>query len=424
MTERRSFAEILDECVDRVLAGESVEACVRDFPEHAGVLREALSAGVTVGEAFAFLPASDRKRAARLRLHEAIERRRSRRAWWRLPLAGALGTGGRLAAVALVALIVVVGSSTGTVLAAQGSSPGELLYPVMRASERVQLAFAVTDERESRLRVRFMGRRIRELEFVTDTGRERFVPDLVAQIEHDSARAHGLTVAPVRRIVDRLPALDAPPPTGTPDHSRATPARPGLTPGSPSRREVSVRPVLLLNEEFVAARQRVARLESRLSEGPSKRDIIRLREAMERTHQRLQELLDKTDRAYEAREADAGPGPIVSDAPTDARTVRVRVRIKGMQVVHDGKNLLGVDLSVIADADGTVHVAHLTRSGTKLTVDGRPGRVRLLRLDQEAVLIVDATTGEILEVRVGSARPDAEPGDKRTDHSGTGSSGR
>ena len=424
MTERRSFAEILDKCVDRVLAGESVEACVRDFPEHAGELREALSAGVTVGEAFAFLPASDRKRAARLRLHEAIERRRSRRAWWRLPLAGAVGTGGRLAAVALVALIVVVGSSTGTVLAAQGSSPGELLYPVMRASERVQLAFAVTDERESRLRVRFMGRRIRELEFVTDTGRERFVPDLVAQIEHDSARAHGLTVAPVRRIVDRLPALDAPPSTGTPDHSRATPARPGLTPGSPSRREVSVRPVLLLNEEFAAARQRVARLESRLSEGPSKRDIIRLREAMERTHQRLQELLDKTDRAYEAREADAGPGPIVSDAPTDARTVRVRVRIKGMQVVHDGKNLLGVDLSVIADVDGTVHIAHLTRSGTKLTVDGRPGRVRLLRLDQEAVLIVDATTGEILEVRVASARPDAEPNDKRTDHSGTGSSGR
>ena len=90
MTERRSFAEILDECIDRVLvSGETIEACVRDFPEHADELRVALTAGVAAGQAFAFLPDADRKRAARLRLHEAIDRQRSRRTWWRLPLTGA-----------------------------------------------------------------------------------------------------------------------------------------------------------------------------------------------------------------------------------------------------------------------------------------------------------------------------------------------
>ena len=40
MTTRRSFAEILDECVDRVVVrGESIDACVRDFPERARELR-------------------------------------------------------------------------------------------------------------------------------------------------------------------------------------------------------------------------------------------------------------------------------------------------------------------------------------------------------------------------------------------------
>ncbi|MCH8847603.1 MAG: hypothetical protein IIC32_01345 [Chloroflexi bacterium] len=406
MTERRSFAEILDECIDRVLTrGESVDACVRDFPEHADELRDALSAGVAAAQAFAFLPDQDRKRAARLRLHEAIGRKRSRRSWWRLPLAGAGAP--RLATIALVALLVVAGSSTGTVLAAQDSTPGELLYPVMRASERVQLAFTVTDERESDLRARLMDRRIRELEYVTSTGRERFVADLVAQIERHRARAQGLAVGPVRSIVEALPALDDPQPTAEPADARGTPVRPGLTPGSPSRREVSVRRVVLLSGLMEAFRQRIASFESRVGEGPSRRGLQQLREAMERGHQGLEELLERADSAYQVPGTDARQGPSVPDAPTDVGTVRVSVRIEGINVVHDGRNLLGVDVRVTADEDGTTHVAHLTRRGTKLVVDGRPGSIKQLRLDQAAVLIV-GPTGEILELRIGQAPPDAE----------------
>ena len=404
MMEQRSFAEILDECIDRMLVqGETVEACVRDFPEHAVELREALSAGVTIGEAFAFLPAPDRKRAARLRLHEAIERRRRRWGWLRLPLAPIAGTGSRLATVALVALIVVLGSSTGTVLAARDSAPGELLYPVMRASERVQLAFAVTDERSSTLHTRLMERRMRELDVVTSNGRERFVPDLVRQIEHHSARAQRLAVGPVRSVVERLPALD-----DSPDDPAvgATLAREplGMTPGSPSRREVSVRRMVLLNDQMAEVRRRIAGFEERVGEGPGKRDIAHLREVIEQSHQRLQELLDRADRAHQVRGAEV-------DAPTaplaDARYGHVAVRITGIKVVHDGKNLLGIDVSVVAEEDGTAYVAHLTRRGTKLIVDGKPGRIRQLKLDQQAVLIVDPASGEILELQIGHTPPDA-----------------
>lgn len=414
MTERRSFAEIIDECIDRVLTrGESIDACVRDFPEHAVELREALSAGVAAAQAFAFFPDPDRKRAARLRLHEAIERKR-RRPWWRLPLAGA-GSVPRLATVALVALLAVVGSSTGTVLAAQDSTPGELLYPVMRASERVQLALTVTDERESDLRARLMERRIRELEIVTSTGRERFVPDLVAQIERHRARAQRLAVGPVRSIVEALPAVDDPGPTAEPDGVHATPVRPGLTPGSPSRREVSVRRIVELNAQIEAFRERIESFEGRVGEGPNRRELQRLREAMERSHQRLEELLGRTDSAYQdqARRTDGGPEASTpdaqGDAPSDVATVHVSARIEGIKIIYDGRNLLGVDVSVVAVEDGTRHVAHLTRGGTKLIVDGLPGSIKQLRLDQAAVLIVDAGTGEILELRIERARPEAEP---------------
>ena len=407
MTERRSFAEILDECIDRVLArGETIEACVRDFPEHADELREALTAGVAAGQAFAFLPDADRKRAARLRLHEAIDRQRSRRTWWRLPLAG---TGApRLATIALVALLVVVGSSTGTVLAAQDSTPGELLYPVMRAGERVQLAFAVTDERESDLRARLMERRIRELGFVTSTGRERFVHDLVAQIERHRARAQGLAVGSVRSIVDVLPALDDPSPTAEPS-VRATPLRPGLTPGSPSRREVSVRRIVVLSDQMEAFRQRIASFETRVGEGPSKRDLRQLREAMKRSHEDMEKLLDRADRAHQVRGTDADVG-----RTRLFEAERVPARIDGIRVIHDGRNLLGVDVRVTADKDGTIHVVHLTRGGTKLIVDGQPGGIRQLKLGRAAVLMVDPTTGEVLELRIGRARPDAEPSGEQT----------
>ena len=403
MTERRAFAEILDECIDRVLMrGESIDACVRDFPEHAGELRETLSAGVAAAEAFAFLPDPDRKRTARLRLHEAIERKQ-RRAWWRLPLAGAVRAP-RLATIALVALLVVAGSSTGTVLAAQDSTPGELLYPVMRAGERVQLALAVTDERESRLHVRFMERRMSELEFETTSGQGRFVPDLVAQIERHRARAQGLAVGPVREIVEALPAVDDPRPTAEPDGVRATPVRPGLTPGSPSRREVSVRRIVELSNQIEAFRERIMSFEGRVGEGPNRRELQRLREAMERSHQGLQELLGRTDIAHQERVTDAR-----GDAPAGVGTVHVSARIEGIKIIHDGRNLLGVDVSVVAVEDGTRHVAHLTRRGTRLIVDGRPGSIKQLRLDQAVVLMVHPSTGEILELRIDRARPEAEP---------------
>ena len=373
--------------------------------------------------AFAFQPDPARKREARLRFYDAIERRGRRRRWWWLPLGGLVSTGPRIAATALVAVLALVASGTGTVLAAQGSGPGEVLYPVKRATERVELAFAVTEERESRLRTKLMERRMKELAFVTDHGRERFVAELVAQIERHSARAQALAAAPVRRVVDELPFVGDEPPATTSATDAvvpliATPVRPARTPGQRSRREVSVRPVLSLSDHLGAVQERIADFERRVNTDQSRQHLRGLRSVIERRKRQLNELLDKADEAHLLprglpRDAPAaGGGPT---RPVEVRVIhRVKARIQDIEVVHDGKNVLGVDVRVVADEDGTIHVAHLTRRGTKLTADGRPGRIKQLWLDQRVVLIVDGTTGEILELRTERARPDAER-DGRTD---------
>ncbi len=70
----RSFAGILDECLDRVLLrGETVDACMADYPEHATELRQTLEASLTVHRAASFQPDQARKRASQIRFLEAVE---------------------------------------------------------------------------------------------------------------------------------------------------------------------------------------------------------------------------------------------------------------------------------------------------------------------------------------------------------------
>ena len=79
---RSPFAEVLDKCLDRVvLRGESIEACVADYPEFAAELREGLATALGIRQAAVFQPDADRKRSARLRMLAAMEQRGARRRW-------------------------------------------------------------------------------------------------------------------------------------------------------------------------------------------------------------------------------------------------------------------------------------------------------------------------------------------------------
>ena len=71
------------------------------------------------------------------------------------------------AAMTLVALILVMGSWTATVNASY-SVPGDLLYPVKLATERVRLTMASTAQARAELHVEFAGRRLQEISEIED----------------------------------------------------------------------------------------------------------------------------------------------------------------------------------------------------------------------------------------------------------------
>ena len=105
----RNFDEILDECIDRINHGESLEACLAGYPEYAEQLEPLLQAMLQTQEVYSFAPSGNAKREARQRFNAALERLEQRRGE-KQPLFGrVLGWPRAWATVATVLLILIAG---------------------------------------------------------------------------------------------------------------------------------------------------------------------------------------------------------------------------------------------------------------------------------------------------------------------------
>lgn len=417
----RSLSEILDECIDRVARGESVDACLADYPEYAIDLREELEAAVLFRGAFDFQPSADAKRAARLRMHEALDGKQRKRFRMRMALPRSwFATGSRIAASTAVAVVALVASGTGTVLAAQNSTPGDLLYSVKRTGEEVQLAFAFSDSREADLRDSLVERRMEELDQVTAAGREQFVAGLVDEIIEHSTRAQELAVAPVKDIVATLPEIDALPtwePAGTGTIVRVPEGTPGPTPTvrpvGRADKQVSVTPVLTLVGELDKIDDRVKAIEAESLEEHTRDDLARLRKSLNETKQQLNRLMNRADQVHNPdvveRRADRdeqSPDDDIAPTPTLADPLVVDVDGRTTGTIQDvvfqtekGK-LTRVDVLLTLDGDGSRLLVQITQGGTRLLKNGKGASVRALRPNQRVVLSVEDRTGEVLAMSI------------------------
>lgn len=404
MTLRRSLNEVLDECLQRVLAdGESIDACVALYPEYADEIRGELEVALAFRGAFEFTPDAGKKREARLRMHDSMARRASRRFAFGFPWPkGLFATGTRIAVAAAVGVLALVGSGTGTVLASQNSAPGDLLYTVKRASEDVRLAFALSDNREADLLDRFVERRVQELDAVTAAGREQHVSGLVKDIIRKSERAQRLVAAPVRQIVETLPAENG-----------ATAGRtPELASGdSPSRgdRQVSAGRVLALNEDLGQLDRRLQAIAEKVAQRQSLDELKKLRQALAQTKQRLETLLDRADQVHQADwPADADdPGATAVGPPRDERdaaqqpggTGRVEGTVRDVLFQQKDGRLVRVDVEVLLE-DGDVVIVIVERGGARLLKEGQAAGIRQLRIGQRVTLGVTLATGEVHAINI------------------------
>jgi len=67
--------KVLDECIDRINSGESIESCLLDYPGSSKQLKPLLQAALQTKKAYNFVPSEETKSAAKQRFNAAIERR-------------------------------------------------------------------------------------------------------------------------------------------------------------------------------------------------------------------------------------------------------------------------------------------------------------------------------------------------------------
>lgn len=190
------FDRILDTCLDLVLRdGETVEVCLRRFPQHADELDSLLQLALETRRVLEFTPSAVSKTRARLALHDAIYRYEARR-WWRRPgrilsaLSGLFAGPSRWAAGATVALLLVVMGGAGIVGASSNTVPGHPLYSVKRVVEQGRMLLTFDDNARARLYAERADKRFKELQEVAEEGDERQVNLLAIEAHRSLQNVH------------------------------------------------------------------------------------------------------------------------------------------------------------------------------------------------------------------------------------------
>jgi hypothetical protein len=153
------FEDILNECIDRLLTGESVEQCLQDYPEQAEELEPLLRVALATRKASEEVqPRPEFKAQVRQSIQSALQAQEQKPK--KLPF---FGWQPRWAVTALASLLIFF-IAGGSIVAASGNSlPGDTLYSVKLEVEDVRMAFTFSDVGKAKLEMNFANRRIEEL---------------------------------------------------------------------------------------------------------------------------------------------------------------------------------------------------------------------------------------------------------------------
>lgn len=156
-----SLIEILDQCVTRLADGATIDECEQLYPEHKNELRVMLEA--------TRIPQKAQVSADDLRYSQARVRLQFEKALIQTTNPRRLYPLQRIASILLLLLFVGSLLTSGVVVVAQDSIPGDTLYSVKRLSEQVHLS--ITSDKTA-LQDTFNQRRIEETKRVIQLRRE------------------------------------------------------------------------------------------------------------------------------------------------------------------------------------------------------------------------------------------------------------
>jgi hypothetical protein len=186
------FATVLDECLNRLKAGDSISACLNQHPEFAEDLRPLLEVAQFAAALRYTEPprpqalAHGRQRflaeAARLRQQRKVAKRSlSERVRDFLTPTVAGPAWGRAVAAVVVVLLVFASASGVVVRASEASLPGDRLYPVKQVSRQVQLLTTSNPVMREEKRVQIQAEEREEVRQAVEQGRV-FIEDVEGPI--------------------------------------------------------------------------------------------------------------------------------------------------------------------------------------------------------------------------------------------------
>ena len=160
-----STQETVQECLELLRQGRSLEECLERYPEEAGELEPILRTALSVrSDLAADLPLTTRTRMKGRVLAEWDRRHQPRRWNLRLPsLFPRLALFPRWAFVTAALVLALALGGLGTDTAAANTVPGDALYPVKEFRESVQLWFARSPEAKVEMYTSFVKERVEEV---------------------------------------------------------------------------------------------------------------------------------------------------------------------------------------------------------------------------------------------------------------------
>ena len=241
MRKDREFENILDECLEKMLQGKTVEQCLADYPDHAAALEPMLRTVVKARMATQITPRPEFKDRARHQFQAAIREMETKPVRERRGFFPSL----KPAWIALAALVAIVVAGGGTVYAASNSLPDSPLYQVKLATESVRLALTPSDIGKAELYAKFADERVEEIVKMADKGKVDLVHAATERLNDQLVAMASLDIVERETTADSemLAFESAEPSAGGETQIMATvpPATPTMAP-APAPAPVTVRP--------------------------------------------------------------------------------------------------------------------------------------------------------------------------------------
>lgn len=189
MSKDREFDNILDECLEKMLRGRSIEQCLADYPDYAAALEPMLRTAARAKMTTNIRPRPEFRDRARHQFQAAIREMAPAPARTR-----GFFPSLRPAWMALTVLVAVIIAGGGTVYAAGNALPDSPLYPVKMATEQVRLFLTPSDIGKAELYAEFADERVEEIIRMADKGSAELVQETTDRLNTQLVAMASLTI--------------------------------------------------------------------------------------------------------------------------------------------------------------------------------------------------------------------------------------